>query len=89
MKSATRKKLTIILGILILLVIFAALFLPRLIDPNQYHSRIVSELEKALYRNKAGGHRFAHRNRRADPYGRAGPGTRLVDSPWSTSGARF
>ena len=48
MKSATRKKLTIILGILVLLVIIAALLLPKLIDPNQYHGRIVSELENAL-----------------------------------------
>ena len=48
MKSARRKKLTIILGILVLLVIIAALFVPRLIDPNQYHGRIVSELENAL-----------------------------------------
>ena len=48
MKSAARKKLTIILGIFVLLAIIAALLLPRLIDPNQYHSRIVSELEKAL-----------------------------------------
>jgi hypothetical protein len=48
MKSATRKKLTIILGIVVLVAIIAAFLLPRLIDPNQYHGRIVSELEKAL-----------------------------------------
>ena len=48
MKSAARKKLTIILGILVLLAIIAALLVPRLIDPNQYHGRIVSELENAL-----------------------------------------
>jgi uncharacterized protein involved in outer membrane biogenesis len=48
MKPATRKKLATILGVLVLLGIMVTLLLPRLIDPNQYDRRIVSELEGAL-----------------------------------------
>ena len=48
MKPAAKKKLAIALGILVLLAIIASLLLPKLIDPNQYHGRIVLELEKAL-----------------------------------------
>ena len=48
MKPATRKKFVTILGSLVLLAIIVALLAPRLIDPNRYHDRIVSELERAL-----------------------------------------
>jgi uncharacterized protein involved in outer membrane biogenesis len=48
MKMSTLKKLAIVLGVLILLVIASAIFLPRLIDLNRYHDRIVSQLEKSL-----------------------------------------
>ena len=48
MKPAARKKFAIALGILVLLAIITSLLLPRLIDPNQYNGRMVSELEKAL-----------------------------------------
>jgi hypothetical protein len=48
MKPSTWKKLAIGLGVLVLLVIASALLLPRLIDPNLYRERIVSELEKTL-----------------------------------------
>ena len=48
MKPAARKKFATALGLLVLLAIITALLLPRLIDPNQYNGRMVSELEKAL-----------------------------------------
>jgi hypothetical protein len=48
MKPAKRKKLAIVLGGFVLLVLLAVLFVPKLLDPNRHHNRIVSELEKAL-----------------------------------------
>lgn len=48
MKSAARRKLVIVLGVLVLSALIAAVFLPKLLDPDRYHDRIVSELEKAL-----------------------------------------
>lgn len=48
MKSAARKKLVIVLGILVLSALIAAVFIPKLLDPDLYHNRIVAELEKAL-----------------------------------------
>jgi hypothetical protein len=48
MKPAKRKKLAIALGSLILLVLLAGLLIPKLLDPDRWHNRIVSELEKAL-----------------------------------------
>jgi hypothetical protein len=48
MKPTKRKKLAIALGSLILLVLLAVLLVPKLLDPDRWHQRIVSELEKAL-----------------------------------------
>jgi hypothetical protein len=48
MKPANRKKLAIALGSLVLLVLLAGLLVPKLLDPDRWHNRIVSELEKAL-----------------------------------------
>jgi uncharacterized protein involved in outer membrane biogenesis len=48
MMPATRKKLAITLGGLVLFALIAGLLIPRLLDPDRWHSRIVSELEKAL-----------------------------------------
>jgi hypothetical protein len=48
MKPATKKKLALVLGIVVLLAIITSLILPKLIDPNRYHDRIISELVKAL-----------------------------------------
>jgi hypothetical protein len=48
MKPATRKKLATALGVLILSVLIAGFLIPKLLDPDRWHNRIVSELEKAL-----------------------------------------
>ena len=72
MKPATKKKLAIALGILVLLAIIASLLLPKLIDPNRYHNRIVSEIEKAL------GGRVQHR-----PHHLGYPEGPLAGSRWS------
>ena len=48
MKPTTRKKLAVLLGVLVLLGIIISVLLPSLIDPDQYHDRIVSELERAV-----------------------------------------
>jgi uncharacterized protein involved in outer membrane biogenesis len=48
MKPGTRKKLATALGVLILSVLIAGLLIPKLLDPDRWHNRIVSELEKAL-----------------------------------------
>ena len=48
MKPTTRKKLAVLLGVLVLLGIIISVLLPSLIDPDQYHDRIVSQLEKAV-----------------------------------------
>ncbi|MCX5877851.1 MAG: AsmA family protein [Deltaproteobacteria bacterium] len=48
MKPGTRKKLAIALGILVLSALIAGLLIPKLLDPDRWHNRIVSELEKAL-----------------------------------------
>jgi uncharacterized protein involved in outer membrane biogenesis len=45
MKPAA-KKLIIVLGTLFLLAFIATLLIPKLLDPDRYHDRIVSELEK-------------------------------------------
>jgi len=48
MTPATRKKLAIALGVLLLSALIAGLLIPKLLDPDRYHNRIVEELEKAL-----------------------------------------
>ena len=48
MKSGKWKKLGIILAIVVVIGVVAALLVPRLVDPNQYHGRIVSEVQKAV-----------------------------------------
>lgn len=48
MKPATRKKLAITLGVLVLSTLVAGFLIPKLLDPDRWHNRIVSELEKAL-----------------------------------------
>jgi uncharacterized protein involved in outer membrane biogenesis len=48
MKPAARKKIVIVLGVLVLLAFASALLIPKLFDPDRYHDRIVSELEKVL-----------------------------------------
>jgi uncharacterized protein involved in outer membrane biogenesis len=48
MKPATRKKLAIALGVLVLSALIAGLLIPKLLDPDRYHNRIVSEIEKGL-----------------------------------------
>jgi len=48
MKPATGKKLATVLGVLVLSAVIAGLLIPRLLDPDRWHNRIVSELEKAL-----------------------------------------
>ncbi|MBW1772300.1 MAG: AsmA-like C-terminal domain-containing protein [Deltaproteobacteria bacterium] len=48
MKSGKWKKLGIILAILVVLGAVVAIIVPRLIDPNEYHGRIVSEVQKAV-----------------------------------------
>jgi len=48
MKPATRKKLATALGVLVLSVLIAGFLIPKLLDPDRWHNRIVSELEKAL-----------------------------------------
>ncbi|MCU0596621.1 MAG: AsmA family protein, partial [Desulfobacterota bacterium] len=48
MKPAIRKKLAIALGVVALSVLIAGFLIPKLLDPDRWHNRIVSELEKAL-----------------------------------------
>jgi len=48
MKPATRKNLAIALGVLFLSALIAGLLIPKLLDPDRYHNRIVEEIEKAL-----------------------------------------
>ncbi len=44
------RKLGIAIAVIVVLLIAAALIVPRLIDVNQYHSQIQSQLEKRLGR---------------------------------------
>ena len=48
MKPATRKNLAIALGVLLLSALVAGLLIPKLLDPDRYHNRIVEEIEKTL-----------------------------------------
>src|SRR5712671_5196043 len=45
------RKLGIVIGVIVVLLVAAALIVPHLIDVNQYHGQIQSQLEKRLGRN--------------------------------------
>lgn len=53
MRPDTRKKLAIILGILLLILVVVVFTVPRLIDLNRYKASIVSAIEKAVGGGKA------------------------------------